>query len=256
MLAAASVVFFSYIGFDIVATTAEETRNPQRDMPRGILGSLAICTLLYMAVAATITGMVPYQQLNNADPLAQAFVTLGVTWAAKLVALGAVVGITTVILVLMLGQSRVVFAMSRDRLLPEGLARVSGRGVPWLITLLISAGVVVLAAAVPLSELSELVSIGTLFAFTIVCVAVPVLRRTRPELHRPFRTPWVPLVPILGVVTCVWLMLNLPVVTWLRFLAWMAVGLVIYLAYGRRHSRLAPGTPASQGPGTTTTAPP
>lgn len=256
VLAAASVVFFSYIGFDIVATTAEETRNPQRDMPRGILGSLAICTLLYMAVAATITGMVPYQQLNNADPLAQAFVTLGVTWAAKLVALGAVVGITTVILVLMLGQSRVVFAMSRDRLLPERLARVSGRGVPWLITLLISAGVVVLAAAVPLSELSELVSIGTLFAFTIVCVAVPVLRRTRPELHRPFRTPWVPLVPILGVVTCVWLMLNLPVVTWLRFLAWMAVGLVIYLAYGRRHSRLAPGTPASQGPGTTTTAPP
>ncbi|MFI2752339.1 amino acid permease [Cellulomonas sp. P22] len=256
VLAAASVVFFSYIGFDIVATTAEETRNPQRDMPRGILGSLAICTLLYMAVAATITGMVPYQQLNNADPLAQAFVTLGVTWAAKLVALGAVVGITTVILVLMLGQSRVLFAMSRDRLLPEGLARVSRRGVPWLITLLISAGVVVLAAAVPLSELSELVSIGTLFAFTIVCVAVPVLRRTRPELPRPFRTPWVPLVPILGVVTCVWLMLNLPVATWLRFLAWMAVGLVIYAGYGRRHSRLAPGTPASEGPGTTTTAAP
>ncbi|MDM8084257.1 amino acid permease [Cellulomonas cellasea] len=255
ILAAASVVFFSYIGFDIVATTAEETRNPQKDMPRGILGSLAICTVLYMAVAATITGMVPYKELNDADPLAQAFETLGVTWAAKLVALGAVVGITTVILVLMLGQSRVLFAMARDRLVPERLARVNKHGAPSTITVLIGLGVVALAAFVPLSELSELVSIGTLFAFTVVCVAVPILRRTRPDLHRPFRTPWVPLVPILGVLTCVWLMLNLPVETWLRFVAWMAIGFVIYLAYGRRHSRLAPGVPPSEAPGALKTPP-
>ncbi len=248
ILAAASVVFFAYIGFDIVATTAEETKNPQRDVPRGILGSLAICTLLYMAVAATITGMVPYQELNDADPLAQAFVTLGVTWAAKLIALGAVVGITTVILVLMLGQSRVLFAMARDRLLPERLARVNGHGAPSTITVVIGLGVAALAAFVPLSELSELVSIGTLFAFTVVCIAVPVLRRTQPDLRRPFRTPWVPLVPILGVATCVWLMLNLPVETWLRFVVWMAIGLVIYVAYGRRHSRLAPGGPAGAPP--------
>ncbi|WP_199421525.1 amino acid permease [Actinotalea solisilvae] len=242
VVAAASVVFFAYIGFDIVATTAEESRNPQHDMPRGILGSLAVCTVLYMAVAAVITGMVPYGELNTAAPLAEAFDSLGITWAARLIALGAVAGITTVILVLMLGQTRVLFAMARDHLLPPALARVHPRfGTPHVITGVVTAGVAVLAGVVPLEALSELVSIGTLFAFTVVCVGVLVLRRTAPDLPRAFRTPGVPVVPVLGVVACLWLMINLPLDTWIRFLAWMAIGLVVYAAYGRRHSRFAHG---------------
>ncbi|HUX71588.1 MAG TPA: amino acid permease, partial [Cellulomonadaceae bacterium] len=240
IVAAASVVFFAYIGFDIVATTAEETISPQRDLPRGILGSLAICTVLYMAVSAVITGMVPYGQLNTAAPLAEAFNKVGVTWASTVISLGAVAGITSVILVLILGQSRVLFAMSRDHLLPSGLARVHPRfGTPWLNIAVIAVAVAALAGFVPLDALSKLVSIGTLFAFVVVCLGVLVLRRTRPDLPRAFRTPGVPVVPVLGVLACGWLMLNLPVETWLRFLVWMAIGLVIYLAYGRRHSRFA-----------------
>jgi APA family basic amino acid/polyamine antiporter len=211
-------------------------------MPRAILGSLAICTVLYMAVAAVLTGMVPYGQLNTGAPLAEAFNSIGITWAARVIALGAVAGITTVILVMLLGQSRVLFAMSRDHLLPPGLARVHPRfGTPSRITILVAIGAATLAGFVPLSALSELVSIGTLFAFVIVCVGVLVLRRTRPDLPRAFRTPGVPVVPVLGVVACVWLMLNLPLETWLRFVVWMVIGMVIYLAYGRRHSRLAQG---------------
>jgi APA family basic amino acid/polyamine antiporter len=242
VVAAASVVFFAYIGFDIVATTAEEAANPQRDLPRAILGSLGISTVLYMAVAAVLTGMVPYAKLNTGAPLAEAFNALGLTWAARIIALGAVAGITTVILVLLLGQSRVLFAMSRDHLLPPRLARVHPKyGTPWLITVLVAVAVAALAGFVPLSSLSELVSIGTLFAFVVVSVGVLVLRRTRPELPRAFRTPWVPVVPILGVLTSGWLMLNLPLITWLRFLIWMVIGIVIYLSYGRRHSRLGRG---------------
>ena len=240
IVAAASVVFFAYIGFDIVATTAEETVSPQRDLPRGILGSLAICTVLYMAVSAVITGMVPYGQLDTAAPLAEAFDKVGVTWASTVISLGAVAGITSVILVLILGQSRVLFAMSRDQLLPGGLARVHPRfGTPWLNIAVIAVAVAALAGFVPLDALSKLVSIGTLFAFVVVCLGVLLLRRTRPDLPRAFRTPGVPVVPVLGVLACGWLMLNLPVETWLRFLVWMAIGLVIYLTYGRRHSRFA-----------------
>jgi basic amino acid/polyamine antiporter, APA family len=241
VVAATSVVFFAFIGFDIVATTAEETANPQRDMPRAILGSLAICTVLYMAVAAVLTGMVPYGELNTGAPLAEAFDSIGITWAARVIALGAVAGITTVILVMLMGQTRVLFAMSRDHLLPPRLAKVHPRfGTPSLITGIVAAAAATLAGFVPLSALSELVSIGTLFAFVVVCVGVLVLRRTRPDLPRAFRTPGVPVVPVLGVVACVWLMVNLPLETWLRFLVWMVIGIVIYLAYGRRHSRLAP----------------
>ena len=240
VVAAASVVFFAFIGFDIVATTAEETVNPQRDMPRGILGSLAVCTLLYMAVAAVLTGMVRYTELNTAAPLAEAFDLIGVTWAAKVISLGAVAGITTTILVLLLGQTRVLFAMARDGLVPSGLARVHPRfGTPWLITLIVCAAVAVLAGVVPLASLSELVSIGTLFAFVVVCVGVLVLRRSRPDLPRAFRVPGVPWIPLAGVLTCGWLMLNLPLETWLRFVIWMVVGLVVYGLYGRRHSTLA-----------------
>ncbi|WP_407344459.1 amino acid permease [Pengzhenrongella phosphoraccumulans] len=241
VVAATSVVFFAFIGFDIVATTAEETANPQRDMPRAILGSLAICTVLYMAVAAVLTGMVPYGELNTGAPLAEAFDSIGITWAARVIALGAVAGITTVILVMLMGQTRVLFAMSRDHLVPPRLAKVHPRfGTPSLITGIVAAAAATLAGFVPLSALSELVSIGTLFAFVVVCVGVLVLRRTRPDLPRAFRTPGVPVVPVLGVVACVWLMVNLPLETWLRFLVWMVIGIVIYLAYGRRHSRLAP----------------
>lgn len=240
IVAAASVVFFAYIGFDVVAATAEEVKNPQRDLPRGIIGTLVICTVLYMAVAAVITGMVPYASLDVGDPLAAAFESLGVSWAARLIALGAVAGITTVILVLLLGQSRILFAMARDGLLPPRLAVVHPRfGTPWVITTVTAAAVAALAGFVPLSALSELVSIGTLFAFVVVSAGVVVLRRTRPDLPRAFRTPWVPVLPALSVLACVWLMLNLPVDTWLRFLGWLALGMVVYVLYGRRHSRLA-----------------
>jgi APA family basic amino acid/polyamine antiporter len=249
VLAAASIVFFAYIGFDVVATTAEETRNPQRDMPRGILGSLAVCVLLYMAVAAVLTGMSRYTDLNTGAPLARAFDNVGQEWIANLISLGAVAGITTVILVLMMGQARVLFAMARDGLLPPVLASVHPRfGTPWLVTVLVGAVVTGMAAFVPLSELSELTSIGTLFAFVLVSIGVVVLRRTRPDLHRPFRVPWVPALPVASVLACLWLMLNLPVQTWLRFIAWMGLGLAVYAGYGRRRSGLHGGGGSSTRP--------
>ncbi|MCW2642810.1 MAG: amino acid permease, partial [Dactylosporangium sp.] len=239
VLAAAAIVFFAYIGFDVVATTAEETRNPQRDMPRGILGSLAICALLYVAVAAVVTGMTRYTNLNTGAPLAKAFDDVGQGWAAKVISLGAICGITTVILVLMLGQTRVFFAMSRDGLLPPALAKVHPRsGAPWIITIITCTVVAALAGFVPLSQLSELTSVGTLFAFVVVSIGVVVLRRTRPDLPRSFRAPGVPWLPALSVLACLCLMLNLPVQTWIRFVVWMVVGLAIYFLYGRRNSRL------------------
>ena len=242
IVAAASVVFFAYIGFDIVATAAEETRNPARDLPRGIIASLAICTVLYMAVALVITGMVRYTQLNTGAPLAEAFEANGVTWASKLISVGAVCGITTVILVLMLGQSRVLFAMARDGLLPTGLARVHPTfGTPYRITLITSAFIAALAGFVDLTKLSEMVSIGTLFAFVVVSAGVIILRRTRPDLKRAFRAPGVPWMPAFAILACVWLMLNLPVETWLRFVVWMVLGFGIYFLYGASHSRLGRG---------------
>ena len=240
IVAAASIVFFAYIGFDVVATSAEETRNPQRDMPRGIIGSLVVCTLLYVAASAVVTGMTNYTKLNTGAPLAKAFESVGLSWAADVISLGAVCGITSVLLILLLGQSRVFFAMARDGLLPAKLAKVHPKyGTPWLITLLTSSVVAVLAGFVPLSELSELTRIGTLFAVVVVSIGVVVLRRTRPELPRSFRTPWVPVLPILSVLACAWLMLNLPVITWERFAVWMVAGLGIYFLYSMRNSRLA-----------------
>src|SRR3954447_17270673 len=244
IVAAASIVFFAYIGFDIVATAAEETRDPKRDLPRGIIGSLVICTILYMAVSLVITGMVKYTELNSAAPLAQAFEANGVVWAQKAISLGAVCGITTVILVLMLGQSRVLFAMSRDGLLPQGMAKVHPTfGTPYRITLLTAGFVAALAGFVDLTKLSEMVSIGTLFAFVVVSAGVIILRRTRPDLHRAFKAPGVPWLPALAILACVCLMLNLPVETWLRFIVWMVLGFVIYFLYGASHSRLGRRTP-------------
>ncbi|MGH3981438.1 MAG: amino acid permease [Pseudonocardiaceae bacterium] len=243
LLAAASVVFFAFIGFDIVATTAEEARNPQRDMPRAIIGSLAIVTVLYVAVALVITGMQPYTALTTSPDgdtatLATAFANVGLPWIAGIIAVGALAGLTTVAMILMLGQIRVLFAMSRDGLFPRALARTGSRGTPVRATVGVGAVVGLVAALFPIIRLEEMVNIGALFAFVLVSAGVLVLRRTRPDLPRGFRTPLVPLVPLLAILSCLWLMLNLSVGTWIRFLVWLAIGLVVYFSYGARKSRL------------------
>jgi APA family basic amino acid/polyamine antiporter len=242
LFAAAALVFFAYIGFDIVATTAEETRNPQRDMPRGILGALAICTVLYVLVCLVVTGMQNYAELNPDAPLAEAFKSVGLPVFASIISLGAVAGLTSVMLILMLGQSRVLFAMSRDRLLPVGLAKVHPTwGTPYRITIGVGVVVTVLAGFIPLEALAELVNIGTLFAFLLVSIGVVILRRTRPDLPRSFRVPFSPVLPAIAVLACLFLMLNLTGETWLRFLVWMVAGFVVYFFYSARHSRLATG---------------
>jgi basic amino acid/polyamine antiporter, APA family len=221
-----------------VATAAEETKNPGRDLPRGILGSLAICTVLYVAVSLVVVGMQKYTELNAAAPLAGAFSDVGLPFFAGVISVGALAGLTSVVMILMLGQSRVLFAMSRDRLLPRGLAAVHPKyGTPYKITLITGVIVAALAGFVPLTELANLVNIGTLFAFVLVSIGVIILRRTRPDLHRSFRVPAVPLLPILSVLACFYLMLNLPGETWLRFGIWMVVGIGLYFVYGRSHSR-------------------
>lgn len=237
---AASVVFFAFIGFDVVATAAEETRNPQRDVPRGILGSLVICTTLYVAVAIVVTGMQKYSELSVNAPLADAFKATGHPWFAGLISFGAAVGLTTVCMILLLGQTRVFFAMSRDGLLPRFFSRTHPRfRTPYRPTILLGVVIAVVAGFTSLSELAELVNIGTLFAFVVVAVSVIILRRSRPDLPRAFRTPLVPLLPVLSVLASLWLMLNLPAETWLRFGIWMALGFAVYFLYGRTHSRLA-----------------
>jgi basic amino acid/polyamine antiporter, APA family len=236
---AASVVFFAFIGFDVVATAAEETRNPQRDMPRGILGSLVICTVLYVAVSIVVTGMRDYRQLDVSAPLAEAFKDTGHPWFAGFISFGAAVGLTTVCMILLLGQTRVFFAMSRDGLLPRFFSQVHPRfKTPHRPTILLGVAIAILAGFTSLSELAELVNIGTLFAFVVVAIGVIILRRTRPDLHRAFRTPWVPVLPILSVLASLWLMINLPAETWLRFAIWMVIGFFVYFLYGRSHSRL------------------
>lgn len=236
---AASIVFFAFIGFDVVATAAEETRNPQRDMPRGILGSLLICTTLYVAVSIVVTGMQNYRLLNVDAPLAEAFKDTGHPWFAGFISFGAAVGLTTVCMILLLGQTRVFFAMSRDGLLPRFFSHVHPRfKTPHRPTILLGGLIAILAGFTPLSELAELVNIGTLFAFVVVAIGVIILRKTRPDLHRAFRTPWVPFIPILSVCASLWLMINLPAETWVRFGIWMAIGFVVYFLYGRSHSRL------------------
>lgn len=247
VLAAASLVFFAFIGFDIVATAAEETRNPRKDLPRGILGSLAIVTVLYVLVSLVLTAMVPYDQLGplqpdgthdgNAATLATAFSAVGVDWAANVIAIGALAGLTTVVLVLLLGQSRIIFAMSRDGLLPRGMATVSEKtGTPARITVGVGVVVAVIAGFSEIGVLEEMVNVGTLFAFVLVSIGVIVLRRTRPDLERSFKVPLMPVLPILSVLACVWLMINLTAITWIRFLAWMALGVAVYYLYGKKHS--------------------
>src|SRR3954454_5136344 len=242
ILAGAAIVFFAFIGFDIVATAAEETKNPKRDLPRGILGSLAICTLLYVAVSLVVVGMQHYTELSTTAPLADAFRSVGLPFFSGVISVGALAGLTSVVMILMLGQSRVLFAMSRDHLLPPKLGAVHPRyRTPYKITIVTGVIVAALAGFVPLGTLAELVNIGTLFAFILVSIAVIILRRTRPDMHRSFRVPLVPRIPILSVLASLYLMLNLPAETWLRFVIWMAVGVALYFGYGRRRSRLAAG---------------
>jgi len=237
--AAAAVIFFAYIGFDAVSTTAEEARNPQRDVPIGIIASLGVCTLLYVAVAAVLTGIVPYTQIHVKAPVAEALNAVGYRWGGALVATGAVAGITSVLIVMLLGQIRVFYAMSRDGLLWPWLSSVHPKyGTPHHATLITGVTVAILAAFIPIEAAADLTNIGTLFAFTLVCGAVLVLRRTRPDQQRPFRTPFVPVIPILGMAACLGLMYFLPRVTWWRFLLWSVIGVVLYLVYGLRHSKL------------------
>jgi basic amino acid/polyamine antiporter, APA family len=240
VIAGASIVFFAFIGFDIVATAAEETKDPRKDLPRGIIGSLVVCTLLYVAVSLVVVGMQPYSELSTEAPLAEAFSSVGLSFVSSVISVGALAGLTSVVMILMLGQSRVLFAMSRDHLLPPGMAAVHPRyGTPYKITIGTGIAVALLAGFLPLGTLAELVNIGTLFAFVLVSIGVIVLRRTRPDLHRSFRVPLVPLLPIVSALACFYLMLNLPADTWVRFAVWMAIGIAIYYLYGRKHSRLS-----------------
>jgi len=239
IMTAAAIVFLAYVGFDAVSTTAEEAVNPQRDMPIGIMGSLAVATVLYVAVAAILTGVVPYRELNVADPVALVLNHLDMRWASVIVSVGAVAGITSVLLVLLLGQPRILFAMSRDGLLPAAFSKIHPRfRTPWVTTIVTGSIVAVSAALTPINVVAELCSIGTLFAFLIVSAGVLVLRVTRPEAHRPFRAPLFPFIPIAGIALCGYLMLSLPGVTWIRFAVWLVLGLVVYSTYGFRHSAL------------------
>jgi len=236
----AGVIFFAYIGFDAVSTAAQEAKNPQRDMPMGILGSLVICTILYIATAGLLTGVVSYKLLNVAAPVARGMQATGILWGQYLVLIGTIVGLSTVMLVMLLGQSRVFYSMSRDGLLPEWAGRVHPRfRTPYISSITVGLFVAIFASLIPIGILGELVSIGTLLAFVIVCAGVWMLRRSRPDLHRPFRTPFVPVVPILGIIVSLYLMVSLPLDTWLRMVVWLIIGLAIYFGYGRKHSRVA-----------------
>jgi APA family basic amino acid/polyamine antiporter len=231
----AGVVFFAYIGFDAVSTAAQEARNPQRDMPIGILASLAVCTVLYIAVALVLTGIVPYQQLNVPDPMAVGIDATGLTWLKPFIKLGAIAGLSSVILVMLLGQPRIFYSMARDGLLPRVFAKIHPKfKTPYITTILTGIIVSIVSGLFPIGELGAMVSIGTLFAFAVVCGGILVLRYKEPNLPRPFRTPWSPVVPVLGVLTCVYLMSGLPGITWLRLAIWLAIGLAIYFIYGRK----------------------
>ncbi len=239
ILRGAGVVFFAFIGFDAVSTAAQEAEHPQKDMPIGILGSLVVCTILYVLVAAVLTGLVPYKDLNVPDPIAKGVDAIGIGWFSVLIKLGALTGLTTVILVSLYGQSRIFYTMASDGLLPKLFAHVHPTlQTPYRSQALIGVLVAIVAALVPIDILGEMVSIGTLAAFILVCGSVIYLRRSEREMHRPFRVPGVPVVPILGILSCLVLMAGLPLDTWLRLVIWMAVGLVVYFFYGRKHSVL------------------
>ncbi len=248
---AAALIFFAYIGFDAVSTSGEEARKPARDLPIAIVGSLIIATVLYILVAIVATGLAPAHILADADaPLTVAMQHGGLGWSANILSIGALIAITSVVLTILYGQTRITFAMCRDGLLPRSLATLNRRKTPARITVLFGLLVAALSAVVPLSEIAKLVNIGTLFAFLIVNVGVIVLRRTQPDLDRGFRVPLVPVFPLIGAALCIYLMTKLELVTWERFVAWLLAGLVIYFLYGRVHSRLRRGEEARDAPTT------
>jgi APA family basic amino acid/polyamine antiporter len=240
VMAGAATIFFAYIGFDSVSTHSEEAKNPKRDVPIGIITSLALCTVLYIAVSAILTGMVPYNKISVDAPVSNAFAQVGLPWARYLIAFGALTGITSVLLVMMLSQPRVLLAMARDGLLPQSFfGAVHERfRTPWKSTILTGIFVSVLASFLPLTILADLVNIGTLLAFVIVCAAVLIMRKTNPEAERPFRAPFGAVVPILGIAICLLLMFSLPKENWYRLVIWLALGLAIYFGYGRQHSHM------------------
>ena len=239
IMRAGSVVFFAYIGFDAVSTAAQEARNPQKDLPFGILGSLIICTVLYIIVAGLLTGLKPYATLNTPSPVADGAAAIGATWGVCLIDLGAIAGLASVMLVMILGQTRVLFTMSRDGLLPKWVGTIHPRfRTPWLVTIAVGVLVAFLAAFFNITFLGQLVSLGTLLAFTIVCLGVWVMRKQQPDVPRPFRTPWVPLVPILGMVISLALMVSSDTPAKIGFFSWLIIGLVIYFGYSIRHSKV------------------
>ncbi len=242
IMGGAAIVFFSFIGFDAVSSTAEETKNPQRDMPIGMIGSLIICTILYVAVSLVLTGVLPYKTYaDDAAPVASALAAVGQPWAHLVVTIGALAGMTSVLLVFQLGQPRIFMAMARDRLLPPIFAKLHPKyRTPVVPTILTGVLVALAAMFVDISAAAELTNIGTLAAFIIVCCGVTVLRKTSPDQNRPFKCPWVPAVPIMGVISCSILMLSLPLITWARFFIWMAIGITIYFMYGYKNADKQP----------------
>ncbi|MHB8256249.1 MAG: APC family permease [Acidiferrobacterales bacterium] len=239
VMGGAALIFFAYIGFDAVSTAAEEAVNPPRDLPIGILVSLAVCTVIYMVVAGLLTGIVPYGTLNVPSPVAESMLRLGYRWASAVVAAGAIAGLTTVMLVLYYGLTRIFLSMSRDGLLPPVFSAINARTRTPLRVIVVSGLLIAsIAGFTPIGDVAELVNIGTLSAFVLVCCGVIVLRRTKPDLKRPFRTPWSPVIPLLGIAFCLYLMASLPLITWLRFVIWLAIGMIIYFGYSRSHSVL------------------
>lgn len=238
--AGAAYIFFAYIGFDAVSTTAQEAKNPQRDLPIGMIASLVICTVLYIGVAAVLTGMVPWQSVNIEAPIARAFLDRGLTWASDIIVVGALAGLTSVMLVMLLGQTRVLYAMASDGLLPRKFfAEVHPRfRTPFRNTFLVGTLAGLVGAVTPIDDIGKMVNIGTLLAFVIVCIAIMVLRRTEPDKHRPFRTPWVPFVPVMGILFNGYMMIKLGWLNWARLIVWLVIGLVVYFTYSVKHSKV------------------
>ena len=243
--AGAAYIFFAYIGFDAVSTTAQEAKNPQRDLPIAIIASLAICTLLYIGVAAVLTGMVPWKEVNIEAPIARAFLDRNLGWASNIITIGALAGLTSVMLVMLLGQTRVLYAMAKDGLLPRKFfaACHPKYKTPYKNTILVGLLAAVVGSVTPIDDIGKMVNIGTLLAFVIVCIAIMVLRKTNPNQERPFRTPFMPVIPILGILFNGYMMYKLGWVNWARLIIWLAIGLVIYFSYGRKHSKVQQGLP-------------